>query len=411
MLSNYRKYLWKECYFGYELHSLEEFEMKILHLADLHLGKIVLGLSMIDDQRHVLNQALDLCKREHIKVIIISGDVYDRSIPPEEAVTLLNSFLSKAILEDRIQVYVISGNHDSKERLSCFNGLLEKAGLFIDASINKDLSMNKHVIEQNGLKVCLYSLPYIFPGEIRLQSDDPEIKDFEKAVTKVIESNSINESEINILNAHYFVTGNEEPIRSDSESKTSVGTMEQISYSVFYKFDYVALGHLHCPQHIGREHVRYAGSPLKYSIDEITQNKCFTVININSKKDIQIEKIEIRPLHDFVCLEGSVEELTNNSEQKDMRITFFKLTDADHVLNAAARLKIKYPNYVALDYININSNIEEGEGTLEKVEGFSELSPDQQFDKFFNFINEKDMNEIQKKAIKDAFEKLDKEEN
>ena len=130
--------------------------MKLLHLADLHLGKNVSGLSMVSSQRYVLNQAIELCKKEKIKHIIISGDVYDRSIPPEEAVTLLNSFLSRAILEEKLYVYMISGNHDSKERLACFNGILEKQGLFIDSGINKDLSMHKHVIEEDGLKVNIY---------------------------------------------------------------------------------------------------------------------------------------------------------------------------------------------------------------------------------------------------------------
>ncbi len=127
--------------------------MKLLHLADLHLGKTVVGLSMLENQRHVLNQAIQLCKKENIKNIIISGDVYDRSIPPEGAVTLLNDFLSTAILEEKIHVYMISGNHDSNERLSCFNGILEKQGLFIDGGVGKDLKMNKHTIEEGDRKV------------------------------------------------------------------------------------------------------------------------------------------------------------------------------------------------------------------------------------------------------------------
>ena len=203
--------------------------MKILHLADLHLGKNVNGLSMIDNQRHVLNEAIELCKKEGIKHIIISGDVYDRSIPPEEAVNLLNNFLSKAVLEEKIKVYMISGNHNSKERLSCFNGILEKQGLFIDSNINKDLSMHKHAIQEDGLTVNVFSLPYLYLADIRLLSGDDSIKDFENAVKKVLENNQLNKNEINILNAHYFVTSDNEPIRSDSEVRTSVGLIEQIS--------------------------------------------------------------------------------------------------------------------------------------------------------------------------------------
>lgn len=384
--------------------------MKILHLADLHLGKNVVGLSMIDSQRHVLNQAIDLCKKENIKHIIISGDVYDRSIPPEEAVTLLNSFLSRAILDEKLHVYMISGNHDSKERLSCFNGILEKQGLYIDGSINKDLSMHKHVIKEDDLIINIYSLPYIYPGEIRVLSGDDSIKDFEKAITKVLENNSLNNKEINILNTHYFVTGNEEPIRSDSEVRTSVGTIEQISYRVFDKFDYVALGHLHCPQHIGRETVRYAGSPLRYSVDEISQKKSFTVIDIKSKADISVKKIDIVPLYEFVYLEGTVDELTQNSTEKDLRIVYFKLTDTTHVLNAAARLKIKYPHYVGLEYININSDVDANEASLDKGEGFEELTTEEQFSKFFDFINEKELDEIQKDAVQAVITELEEAE-
>ena len=381
--------------------------MKILHLADLHLGKSVVGLSMIDSQRYVLDQAIDLCKKENIKHIIISGDVYDRSIPPEEAVKLLNSFLSKAILDEKLSIYMISGNHDSRERLACFNGILEKQGLYIDGNINKDLTMNKHVIKEDNLIINIYSLPYLFPGEVRVLSGDDTIKDFEKAVTKVLEQNELNKNEINILNTHYFVTGNEEPKRSDSEVRTSVGAIEQISYKVFDDYDYVALGHLHFPQHVGRENVRYAGSPLKYSVDEIEQRKCFAIIDIKSKDDISTTKIDIKPLYEFVYLEGSVEELTKDSEIKDERIVYFKLTDTTPVLNAANRLKIKYPHYVGLEYINIKNNIDDGT-TLDKCEGFEELTTEEQFDQFFHFILEKDMDDIQKTAVNDAVNTLER---
>lgn len=384
--------------------------MKILHLADLHLGKNVVGLSMLDSQKYVLNQAIELCEKEDIKNIIISGDIYDRSIPPEGAVSLLNDFLSEVILEKKIHVYMISGNHDSNERLGCFNGILEKQGLFIDSGINKDLSMNKHVIEEEGLKVNIYSLPYLFPSEVRVLSNDETIKDFEKAVIKVLEANEIDDKQINILNAHCFVTGESEPIRSDSETRTSVGMIEQISYKVFDQFDYVALGHLHCPQHIGKETIRYAGSPLRYSIDEIAQEKSFTIVDIKSKKDISVVKVDIKPLYQFIYKEGSVDELTQNSEQKDYSIVYFKLTDTTPVLNAAARLKTKYPHYVGLEYINIRNDFDDEEAKLTKEEGFEELSTEEQFGKFFTFIAQKELDEVQKAAVKQAVDELEQED-
>ena len=381
--------------------------MKILHLADLHLGKNVAGLSMIESQRHVLNAAIDICKKNDIKNIIISGDVYDRSIPPEDAVSVLNEFLSRAILIEHFNIFMISGNHDSRERLSCFNGILEKQGLYIDTNINDDLSMHKHVIKDDGLIINIYSLPYIFPGEIKLLSGDDSVKDFEKSVSKVLSANQLNKDEINILNTHYFVSGTGEVKRSDSEVRTSVGAIEQISYKVFDDFDYVALGHLHCPQHIGRETIRYAGSPLRYSVDEIEQNKVFTIIDIKGKKDISVSKIDIAPLYEFIYLEGTVDELTKNSEIKDYRIAFFKLTDKQHVINAANRLKIKYPNYVGLSYININEDVNEDEGALVKGDGFEDLPTDQQFDAFFHFIMDKDLDDEQKHLIQDVMDEIE----
>lgn len=385
--------------------------MKILHLADLHLGKIVLGLPMIEDQRFILNQALNLCKTNNIHHIIISGDVYDRSIPPEDAVTLLNDFLSKVVLEEKIKVFVISGNHDSRDRLSCFNALLEKAGLIIDGLIKDDLTMNKHILEEDGLKVNLYSLPYVFPADVRALTKDDNIKSFESAVNKVLEANKLDENEINVINTHYFVTGDKEPIRSDSEARQSVGTIEQISYTIFDHFDYVALGHLHCPQHIGREHVRYAGSPLRYSQNEINQKKVFTIVNIKAKNDITITQVDVKPLHDFINLEGSVDDLTKDSEIKDERIVYFKLTDASPVLNAAARLKVKYPNYVGLEYINIKSKFTPEEGKLTKADGFDTLPIDEQFQKFSSFLQDIELDDYQKQALKDVAEEITKEDN
>ena len=384
--------------------------MKILHLADLHLGKSVVNLSMLESQQYVLNQAIDLCKKEGIKHIIISGDVYDRSIPPEGAVSLLNDFLSKVVLDEKIHVYMISGNHDSKERLSCFNGILEKQGLFIDSGVSDELLMSKHVIEEDGLKVNIYSLPYFYPSEIRVKTGDDAIKDYETAINKVLGKNTIDNKEINILNAHFFVTSDGgDPIRSDSESKTSVGTIEQVSFRVFDMFDYVALGHLHCPQCIGKETVRYAGSPLKYSVDEIGQRKVFNIINIKSKDDINFKEIDITPLYKFVYMEGTVDELTQNSDEKDFSIVFFKLTDTSHVLNAATRLKIKYPHYVGLQYVNIKDDVDENETSLAKEEGFNDLTIEEQFYKFFRFINDKDLDQTQKEAIKTASDELEKE--
>ena len=205
------------------------------------------------------------------------------------------------------------------------------------------------------------------------------------------------------------MTGQEEPKRSDSEVRTSVGTIEQISYTVFDEFDYVALGHLHCPQHIGRDTVRYAGSPLRYSVDEIKQNKCFTIVDIKRKDDISIIKVDIKPLYPFEEITGTVDELTVDSHIKDERILFFNLTDERHVLNAASRLKEKYPHYIGLKYINILDEFEGEQVSLAKGEGFEELTTDEQFKKFFSFILERDLDDIQLATVNEVTNEMDKE--
>lgn len=383
--------------------------MKILHLADLHLGKLVNGLSMIENQEYVLNECIELCEKEHIKHIIIAGDVYDRAIPPESAVKLLNDFLSVAIIEKKWKVYIISGNHDSQERLGCFNEILERQGIYIDNRINEDLKLTKHVLEEDGVKVNLYALPYFHQTRIRTLTGDESITDLETATKRVIEANEINKNEINFLSTHLFVSGIEELVRSGSESRLSVGTIEQVSYRVFDDFDYVALGHLHAPQKVGRETVRYAGSPLRYDVSEIEQHKAFTIIDVKSKDDIQIEKVEIKPLYNFVYKEGTVDELTQNSEIKDFDLIYFKLTDKKVVLNASSRLKIKYPHFIGLEYTQLEGE-ENTPTSLTKGSDFESLTPSEQFDKFFTYMLGKEMDEIQKETVESICEEIFKED-
>jgi len=382
--------------------------MKILHLADLHLGKSINNIPLVEDQKDALKQALNLCVKENIKHIIISGDVYDRSVPKEEAVTLLNDFLSEVILDNKIKVYIIPGNHDSNERLSCFDSLLEKAGLFIDGDFNNDLSFKKHSIEEDGLKVNIYSFPYVYPSDIRLKSGDNNIKEFDEMAKFLIQNTPLNKEEINILNTHYFVTETGvELIRCDSEVKSSIGTIDQISSSLFNDYDYVALGHLHCPQNVGRNTVRYGGSPLKYSESEINQEKYFTIINIKSKNDISIEKGTIKPLREFKKYKGKLEELLINPEIKDTSIAFFELTDETYVVDAASKLKIKFPNYEGMKYINIlnaDTNV-----TNKNIDDLDKMSPKEQTDLFYKEIIGRELNKEETLILDEVLASYDKE--
>ena len=210
-----------------------------------------------------------------------------------------------------------------------------------------------------------------------------------------------------------FVCVKHEPYRdccfTTASLRSALKRERYITYRVFDDFDYVALGHLHCPQHIGRETVRYAGSPLRYSVDEIKQNKCFTIIDVKGKNDISIIKVDIKPLYAFEEITGTVADLTVDSHVKDERILFFNLTDEKHVLNAASRLKEKYPHYIGLKYINIQDDMDGEQVSLAKEEGFEELTTDEQFKRFFTFITERDLDETQLKVVSDVVNELEKE--
>lgn len=335
--------------------------MKIIHTSDWHIGKIVNEFSMIEDQKYILNRLIDLIEKEKPEVLIIAGDVYDRSIPPVEAVELLNETLSNLIIDKKVKVLAISGNHDGGERLSFGSQILEKHGLYI---AGRDDELYKHVVVKDGEKnVNFYLIPYKDPALTRKISDEKEIKTHNDAMKFVVEKikEDINYEEVNILVGHGYVTMKREDAiecienkyevanleTSESERPLSIGGTDLIDGKIFDDFDYVALGHLHGRQKIGREEMKYSGSILKYSFSEVKQKKGVYILDINNKGAINIDFKCLKPVRDLRVIKGNIEDLIEEArELEEGKEDYIQaiLTDDGELINPMEKLRAVYPN-------------------------------------------------------------------
>ena len=267
--------------------------MKLIHLGDLHLGRSLGEFDLIEDQKYILGQILDLIDKEKVDAVLIAGDVFDKSIPSEAAVNLLDSFL-KDLVSRNVKVFMISGNHDSDDRLNYGKWTFEKQGVYISAIY--DGKLDCHVLKDGDTEINIYMLPFVKASHVRHVYPDETIDTYEDAVRLVIDKAGIDESKCNIVIAHQFVAGKEDPSLSGSESigTQNVGTVEKVGYDCFSKFDYVALGHIHSAQKVGRDLCRYSGTPLKYSLKEINDKKSVPLITVNGKNDISFELVLLR---------------------------------------------------------------------------------------------------------------------
>lgn len=335
--------------------------MKIIHTSDWHIGKIVNEFSMIEDQKYILNRLIDVIEKEKPEVLIIAGDVYDRSIPPVEAVELLNKTLSNLIIDKKVKVLAISGNHDGGERLSFGSQILEKHGLYI---AGRDDELYKHVVVKDGEKnVNFYLIPYKDPALTRKILDEKEIKSHNDAMKFIVEKikENINYEEVNILVGHGYVTMKREDAiecienkyevanleTSESERPLSIGGTDLIDGKIFDDFDYVALGHLHGRQKIGREEMKYSGSILKYSFSEVKQKKGVYILDINDKDAINIDFKCLKPIRDLRVITGNIEELIEEArELEEGKEDYIQaiLTDDGELINPMEKLRAVYPN-------------------------------------------------------------------
>lgn len=327
--------------------------MKFLHLGDLHLGKTLSDFDLIEDQRYILDQILHIAEKESIDGVFIAGDVYDKSIPSEAATKLLDYFMIK-LAQKEIKVFMVSGNHDSDDRLNYGSTLFASNQIFISAVF--DGTIHKQSFASGDTGIDIYMLPFVKASQVRHYFPDENIECYDDAVRTIIKNMSINPKNKNILVAHQFVAGTgEDPELAGSESvgTQSVGMVEKIGYTCFDDFDYVALGHIHSPQRVGRDEIRYSGSPLKYSLSEANNEKSVPLITVSAEEKVKIELVPLKPMRDMRHIKGTLKELLDKKNVKAPEdFIYATLTDEDVINDAMGIFQQVYPNTVRIDYDN-----------------------------------------------------------
>ena len=374
--------------------------MKLIHLSDIHLGKRVNEFSMLEDQAHILKKILAVVDEEKPNGVLIAGDVYDKSVPSTEAVQLFDDFLV-GLAERKLPVFIISGNHDSPERLSFANRLIDAVGIHL-APVYNGVVEPITLSDEYG-PVNVYMLPFIKPAHVRGFFPDTEIAGYSDAVAAAIGRMNIDKTQRNVLITHQFVTGAQ---RSDSE-ELSVGGTDNIGAEVFCDFDYVALGHIHGPQNMDSGRIRYCGSPLKYSFSEAAQQKSVTVAELKEKGALEIHTVPLIPRRDMVELKGSYQQLTlrefyeNTTYQEDY--THITLTDEEDIPDAVAKLRTVYHNLMKLDYDNTRTRHSAAISGAENVET---RSPIDLFAEFYELQNGLPMSAEQTELVASLIEKI-----
>lgn len=367
-----------------------------MHLADLHLRKRVNGFSMMEDQEYILNQILEIMEEEQPDGLLIAGDVYDKTIPPAEAVRRMDDFLT-AVAEKHVPVFLISGNHDSAERVAFGHQLMQGSGIWISPVY--DGTIRHHTLGDRWGEVNIYLIPFLRPSVVRSFFPDVEIEDYTDALRTIIEDLQVDTSRRNVVLAHQFVTAaGALPETCDSE-QLSVGGLDRVDGSVFSPFDYTALGHLHGPQRVGSETIRYAGSPLKYSFSELHQKKSVTVVELRAKGETEIRQIPLQPRREMIELRGTFEEILAEARQKGEPQTDYYhmiLTDETDVVDALSRLREYYPNIMLLDYDNRRTRSQKEVEQLDRVE---ERTPGELFAALYEQQNGQEMDSDRKEYL------------
>ena len=374
--------------------------MKFFHLADLHLGKRVNGFSMLEDQAYILRQILAILDDEQPDGVLIAGDMYDKSVPSVEAVGLLDGFLTE-LRARGVPVLLISGNHDSPERLAFGGRVMDSCGIHISPVY--DGALAPVTLHDEFGPVHVWLLPFVKPAHVRRWFPDADIESYTDAVAEAVAHMDIDTAARNVLVTHQFVTGG---TRSGSE-ELSVGGTDNVDSGVFAPFDYVALGHLHGAQHIGRETIRYAGSPLKYSFSEARQHKSVTVVTLGEKGDVQVRTAALTPLRELREIRGSYDELTARSfyEHTTYRSDYLHLilTDEQDVFDAMSRLRTIYPYLMTLDYDNARTRAAGGMSVPAETE---RRTPLELFEALYQRQNHQPMSEVQRAYIAQLMEQI-----
>ena len=373
--------------------------MKFVHLSDLHLGKRVNEYSMLEDQEYILTKIINIIDDEKPAGVIIAGDVYDKSIPSAEAVQMFDDFLTR-LAKRNLQVFVISGNHDSPERMSFGSRLMDQSGIHISQVY--DGKIEPFVIKDEHGVINVYMLPFVKPAHVKRFSDE-SIESYTDAIRVAIAEMKVDQSARNLLITHQFVTG---ATRSESED-ISVGGSDNVDVSVFDGFDYVALGHIHSPQNCTSDRVRYCGTPLKYSFSEAKDNKSITVVELEEKGKLSVKTVSLVPMRDMVEIKGRYNEIMlksfyeNTSYQEDyIHIT---LTDVEDIVDAIGKLRTVYHNLMKLDYDNKRTR------SVAQIDGAVDVeakTPIELFSDFYELQNNQPMSEEQKAFVEALIEQV-----
>lgn len=373
--------------------------MKFIHLSDLHLGKRLHETSFIEDQEAILRQIIEIIDVEKPQGVLIAGDVYDKSVPSAEAVQLFDSFLVE-LAKRNLQVFIISGNHDSAERIAFGSQIMDGAGIHLSPVYNGEI-VAKALSDEHG-ELNVYMLPFVKPSHVRRYYENEGIESYTDAVRVATQKMNVDKSKRNVLITHQFVTG-----ARRSESEESVGGTDNVDASVFEDFDYVALGHLHGPQRCGTDKIRYCGTPLKYSFAEANDTKSVTVVTLHKKGEApEIRTVDLKPLRDMKKIRGKFEELINAANRMDdyVQIT---LTDEDDVANAMSRLQVVYKNALELRYDNARTR---ANATILSAESVENKTAFELFSEFFKDRNNSEMSEKQSEYMKVLIEKIEEGE-
>ena len=376
--------------------------MKIIHTSDLHLGKRINEFSMLDDQRYILEQIVQICEREQADVLLLAGDIYDRPIPSAESVMVFDAFLSELSARN-VSVCAVSGNHDSAERIAFGSNLMKASGVYFSGVY--DSHTQKVLLNDEFGEVVIYLLPFVRPSVVRRGLGIEEIESYEDAVREAVVHMDVDQSKRNILVAHQFVTG---AGRCDSE-EIVVGGLDNVDALVFNPFDYTALGHIHSPQNI-TDTVRYCGTPLKYSVSEADQEKSVTVIEMGKKENLEIRTVPLVPKHDLRKIRGSYMEVTartfyqNTNTEDYVQIT---LTDEEDIPDGMQKLRTIYPNLLSLEYDNHRTKLLQSVLPQESVK---EKTPEELFDALYQSKNNQLMSEEQSRFIRKLIKQLEEEQ-
>ena len=373
--------------------------MRFLHLSDLHLGKRVNEFSMLEDQAYILKEILNIIDEQKVEAVLIAGDVYDKVIPSAEAVRLLDDFLTRLAARE-LPVFLISGNHDSAERIAFGSRLMSSRQIYLSPVFEADVEPVT-VRDEYG-EINIYMLPFVKPSLVKRLYPEEEIITYQDAVNAAVQHMQIDTDKRNILLAHQFVTG---AARCDSE-ELSVGGVDDVDASVFEGFEYVALGHLHGPQKIGKETVRYSGTPLKYSFSEASHKKAAVIVDVEEKGTVKIQQIPLVPKHDMREIRGTYMEVTALDFYKDMNTEDYlhiTLTDEEDIPDAIGKLRTIYPNIMKLSYDNLRTR---AAVTVRGTAEVEEKSPMELLREFYELQNNQPMTDGQEEIARGMMEEI-----